>query len=284
MAGDPARGARATADATRGCADPVVRPLIACQTTHVSADRTAVVVEDDPDIRLLVLEVLEMAGFAVHEAPTGREGIDLVRELEPDLVTLDLGLPDLDGTEVCRRIRQFTDAYVIMITARRDEIDQLIGLEMGADDFIVKPFSPRALQARVAAMFRRSRSMVGSQVSGGNGGGQAEPVSQEPDGVIRRGALEVDLEGRLVHLEGKELHLTRTEFDLLATMLSGPRRVWTREALLRAVWGGEWNSDLHLVEVHMGNLRRKLGDSARSSRWIQTVRGVGYRLAAVDGG
>lgn len=233
-------------------------------------ERTAVVVEDDDDIRLLVVETLKPSGFVVHEASDGRRGIELVRELRPDLVTLDLGLPDLDGTEVCRRIREFSDAYVIMLTARSDEIDQLIGLEIGADDFIVKPFSPRTLQARVGALFRRAR--VGAEAKAGT-------EDEVEDTVIRRGALEVDVEARLVSMGGGELPLTRTEFDLLATMLTAPRRVWTREALLRAVWGGEWAQDLHLVEVHMGNLRRKLGDNPRDPKWIQTVRGVGYRLA-----
>lgn len=236
--------------------------------------RTAVVVEDDDDIRMLLTDVLSMSGFEVHSALSGRDGVELVRKVEPDLVTLDLGLPDMEGTEVCRRLRTFTSAYVIMITGRTDEVDQLIGLEVGADDFIVKPFSPRTLQARVAALFRRPR---GATVTGTL---EPEPATE----VVRRGGLEVDLEGRVVRLEGAELTLTRTEFDLLATMLTAPRRVWTREALLRAVWGGEWASDLHLVEVHMGNLRRKLGDRARDARWIQTVRGVGYRLAPVDGG
>ena len=227
--------------------------------------KTAVVVDDDADIRMLLHDVLAMAGFTVHTASTGRAGIALVREVEPDLVTLDLGLPDVDGITVCRSIREFTDAYVLMITARADEIDRLLGLEIGADDFVAKPFSPREVQARVAALLRRPRLAV-------------VPALHEHE-VVRHGNLELDLDGRVVTLAGAELELTRTEFDLLATMLGGPRRVWTRELLLRTVWGNDWAGDQHLVEVHVANLRRKLGDDARTARWIKTVRGVGYRLA-----
>lgn len=239
------------------------------------------VVEDDEDVRALVHQTLTLAGFEVHEAASGRSGIQLVREQAPDLITLDLGLPDLDGTEVCRLIRRETDAYVIMITARDDEVDQLIGLEIGADDFIVKPFSPRALQARVAAMFRRPKSPAATRRPSPESSDlpASAPASGDPPAVLRRGPLGMDVEARLARLDGRELALTRTEFDLLATMLGAPRRVWTRESLLRSVWGEEWAGDLHLVEVHMGNLRRKLGDTAREARWIQTVRGVGYRLA-----
>jgi DNA-binding response OmpR family regulator len=228
---------------------------------------SAVIVDDDADIRALIGELLRQSGFEVTEAATGAEGIAAVREVEPDVVTLDLNLPDLDGIEVCRRIREITDAYVVMLTARPDEIDRLMGLEIGADDYLTKPFSPRELRARIAAMLRRPRSVSGSAAESGS-----------PHETVRHGGLEIDIEGRLVMLDGVELDLTRTEFDLLATLLSGPRRVWPRETLLRTVWGTEWVSDGHLVEVHMANLRRKLGDDPRSGRYIRTVRGVGYRL------
>ena len=227
--------------------------------------------EDDPDISMLQRDVLEMAGFTVHEAANGRDGIHLVRLVTPDLVTLDLGLPDVDGITVCRTIREFTDAYVLMITARTDEIDRLLGLEIGADDFVDKPFSPREIQARVTALFRRPRGLGAA--------GRAQAPAEGEHQVVRHGELEVDLDGRIATLAGTELPLTRIEFDLLATMLGAPRRVWTRENLLRTVWGAQWVGDDHLVEVHVGNLRRKLGDDARTARWIRTVRGVGYRLA-----
>jgi two-component system OmpR family response regulator len=226
---------------------------------------SAVIIDDDSDIRALIAELLRQSGFEVTEAASGADGIAAVREVEPDVVTLDLNLPDLDGIEVCRRIREVTDAYVVMLTARPDEIDRLMGLEIGADDYLTKPFSPRELRARIAAMLRRPRS-----------GSQAGPGATTES--MRHGGLEVDIEGRLAMLDGVELDLTRTEFDLLATLLSGPRRVWPRETLLRTVWGTDWVSDGHLVEVHMANLRRKLGDDPRSGRYIRTVRGVGYRL------
>jgi len=232
----------------------------------VQVDRawSAVIIDDDADIRALIAELLRQSGFEVTEAASGAAGIAAVREVSPDVVTLDLNLPDLDGIEVCRRIREITDAYVVMLTARPDEIDRLMGLEIGADDYLTKPFSPRELRARIAAMLRRPRS--------------AAPSAASATESMRHGGLEVDIEGRLAMLDGVELDLTRTEFDLLATLLSGPRRVWPRETLLRTVWGTDWVSDGHLVEVHMANLRRKLGDDPRSGRYIRTVRGVGYRL------
>jgi DNA-binding response OmpR family regulator len=236
-------------------------------TVLVERAWSAVIVDDDADIRALIAELLRQSGFEVTEAASGTDGIAAVRELEPDVVTLDLNLPDLDGIEVCRRIREITDAYVVMLTARPDEIDRLMGLEIGADDYLTKPFSPRELRARIAAMLRRPRS-----------GAAGLPAPGAPAEPVRHGGLEVDIEGRLVMLDGIELDLTRTEFDLLATLLSGPRRVWPRETLLRTVWGTDWVSDGHLVEVHMANLRRKLGDDPRSGRYIRTVRGVGYRL------
>jgi DNA-binding response OmpR family regulator len=226
---------------------------------------SAVIIDDDADIRALIAELLRQSGFEVTEAANGADGLAAVRKVEPDVVTLDLNLPDLDGIEVCRRIREITDAYVVMLTGRPDEIDRLMGLEIGADDYLTKPFSPRELRARIAAMLRRPRS-----------GSAAAPGA--PAESVRHGGLEVDIEGRLAMLDGVELDLTRTEFDLLATLLSGPRRVWPRETLLRTVWGTDWVSDGHLVEVHMANLRRKLGDDPRSGRYIRTVRGVGYRL------
>jgi len=235
-------------------------------------DRRAVVIEDDADVRALLTQLLQQAGFEVTEAETGAAGVRAVRDLDADLVTLDLNLPDLDGIEVCRRIRDISEAYIVMLTGRPDEIDRLVGLETGADDYLTKPFSPRELRARVAAMMRRPRTRLSN--------GNAPAATADHAEPLRHGDLEVDIEGRIVLLAGKELDLTRTEFDLLATLLGGPRRVWPRESLLRAVWGNDWGSDGHLVEVHMGNLRRKLGDDPRNARYIRTVRGVGYRLGS----
>jgi two-component system OmpR family response regulator len=282
----------------------------------------AVVVDDDSDVRLLLRRTLEMQGFAVAEAASGSEALLSIKEYRPDIVTLDLNLPDLDGVEVCRALRKFSDAYVIMITARVDEIDELMGLEIGADDFIGKPFSPRAVQARVTAVLRRHRptpqrptplrratdflpveagnastgthlpprrraSDVGPEAAG-NSSTEATVATGADHGrndgthVVRHGPLVVEVEGRTALLEGVELVLTRTEFDLLEALAGAPRRVWTRKALLTKVWGSEWPMDEHLVEVHIGNLRRKLGDKGREPRFIRTVRGVGYRMAPAE--
>ena len=251
-------------------------------TGQNSAERRAVVVEDDADMRLLLVRTLQRHGFHVEEADTGAGGLRVIREHVPDLVTLDLNLPDLDGTEVCRRLREFSDAYVVMITGRADEIDELTGLQIGADDYISKPFSPRTVQARIEAMFRRPRPGNSSSRASATDA-VARPAVAPLDGHrIAHGPLVVDIDARLVLLEGKELALTRTEFDLLALMMGSPRRVWTREMLLRAVWGDQWASDQHLVEVHVGNLRRKLGDRGSSPRFIRTVRGVGYGMVALS--
>lgn len=244
-------------------------------------NRKAVVVEDDMDIRLLLARTLTMQGFDVVAASDGAEGLALIREHEPELVTLDLNLPDLDGTEVCRRLRVFSDAYVVMITARADEIDELLGLQIGADDFVTKPFSPRSLAARITAMFRRPRpSRIGSAPEPAGEPDAVEPADQGavPEGAAVHGVVSVDPESRTAQVAGKELVLTRTEFDLLAAFLGAPRRVWTKESLLRLVWGDEWATDEHLVEVHIGNLRRKIRDGGAETQVIRTVRGVGYGL------
>lgn len=239
-------------------------------------ERRALVVEDDEDIRALIEFTLQTQGFRVTAVDSGLAGVDAVREDDPDLVTLDLGLPGIDGIEACRRIREISDAYVVMITARDDEIDRLLGLETGADDFISKPFSARELKARVNAMFRRPRRGPAPSADAGTAG------LTEDHEILEHGVLRVDVDGRRAFRDGTELELTRTEFDLLAELMRTPARVWSREALLRSVWGTEWASDTHLVEVHIGNLRRKLGEKSEGVRFIRTVRGVGYRMELAD--
>ncbi|WP_191480151.1 response regulator transcription factor [Nocardioides ochotonae] len=240
------------------------------------AERQALVVEDDEDIRSLIEFTLSTQGFAVTAVGSGMEGVDHARERDPDLVTLDLGLPGIDGIETCRRIREFSDAYVVMITARDEQIDRLIGLETGADDFISKPFDVHELKARVNAMFRRPR----------RGPDVPTPLAQTARAngadheVLQHGPLRVDVDGRRAFRDRQELTLTRTEFDLLTELMRTPARVWTREALLRSVWDTEWASDTHLVEVHIGNLRRKLGED-KTTKFVRTVRGVGYRMESL---
>lgn len=237
-----------------------------------AAERRAVVVEDDEDIRSLIEFTLTSQGFDVRSVETGLAGLEAISTFDPDLVTLDLGLPGIDGIETCRRIRESNDVYIVMITARDEEIDRLIGLETGADDFISKPFSPRELQARVNAMFRRPRrSTVPVE--------QHTPLAAPHNEVLDHGPLKVDVDGRRAFRGDEELALTRTEFDLLTELMRTPARVWTREALLRSVWGTDWATDTHLVEVHVGNLRRKLGEAGRL---VRTVRGVGYRMDALE--
>ena len=264
--------------------------VVAMTSGPDSDSRVALIIEDDADVRQLLVMTLGMNGFTTIEAETGRQGVALVRERRPDLVTLDLNLPDIDGVEVCRQIRPVTDAYVIMITARQDEVDRLIGLEIGADDFVVKPFSPREVGARVNAMFRRPRNTVrnvSQPLLETADAGRSTPVAAPPpppvavepaEGVLVHGPITIDTEGRMAQLDGVELPLTRIEFDLLATLVSGPRRVWQRETLLSRIWGEGWVNDQHLVEVHIRNLRKKLGEDTKAPRFIRTVRGVGYRM------
>jgi DNA-binding response OmpR family regulator len=262
------------------------------------AQRVALVVEDDADIRELLTHSLAMQGFLVHSTSSGRTALDLVKEQAPDLVTLDLGLPDLDGVEVCRRIRQESDAYIVMISARVDEVDRLIGLEIGADDYLTKPFSPRELTARVNAMFRRPRQSpaapartISDEAAPSAAASASAPQSPADAGesVLTLGRIALDTDSRTAELDGDEVDLTRTEFDLLATMITKPRRVWPRDTLLRTIWGEGWTDDEHLVEVHVGNLRRKLSKAAAPAPpvpFIRTVRGVGYRMedpAQLDG-
>ncbi|HEY0952835.1 response regulator transcription factor [Nocardioides sp.] len=239
--------------------------------TAATAGRVALVVEDDEDIRALIEFTLATQGFEVIAVGSGLEGVEAVRDHHPDLITLDLGLPGIDGIEACRRIREISDAYVVMITARDEEIDRLLGLETGADDFIAKPFSARELKARVNAMFRRPRTVGGVPA--------VEVTGEGPHEVLVHGPLRVDVESRRAFRDDQELVLTRTEFDLLTELMRAPARVWSREALLRSVWGTDWASDTHLVEVHVGNLRRKLSQGIDpGTRFIHTVRGVGYRM------
>jgi DNA-binding response OmpR family regulator len=226
----------------------------------------AMVVEDEAPLATLLASYLEQAGFAVATTGDGAEAVVLAREIDPDVLVLDLGLPGLDGVEVCRQIRTFSDAYVVMLTARTDEVDTLIGLSVGADDYLTKPFSPRELMARIQAMLRRPRSR--------------DKADQESKEDRRFGALRIDPVGRDVWLDDELVALTRTEFDLLATLAQRPRMAFSRRQLIEAVWGAEWVGDEHLVDVHIGHLRRKLGDDATQSRFIRTLRGVGYRMGA----
>ena len=220
------------------------------------------VVDDEVPLAKVVASYLEREGFAVDLAHDGPSAVEQARRLRPDLIVLDLMLPGFDGVEACRQIRTFTDAYVIMLTARDDETDKVVALSVGADDYIVKPFSPRELIARTKAMLRRPRT----------------PAEPEPVPALHVGGLVVDPDARTVTLDGEPVELTRTEFDILAALASRPRSALTRAQIIEHVWGGEWFGDEHVVDVHVGHLRRKLRDDAAEPRFVRTVRGVGYGM------
>jgi DNA-binding response OmpR family regulator len=223
---------------------------------------TVLVVDDEIALAGVVAGYLERDGFSVLLAHDGPSAVELAESRRPDLIVLDVMLPGFDGVEVCRRIRQFSDAYIIMLTARDEEVDKIVGLSVGADDYLVKPFSPRELIARVRAMLRRPRSPAMSPA------------------VTTIGDLAIDEESRKVAVAGAPVELTRTEFDLLATMVARPRLAFSRRQLIDSVWGSDWYGDEHLVDVHVGHLRRKLGDDANEPRYVRTVRGVGYGLGS----
>ncbi|MBM7412685.1 DNA-binding response OmpR family regulator [Clavibacter michiganensis] len=287
----------------------------------MDSGRVALVIEDDGDIRQLLEVVLRQGGFEVHSAGTATDGVRLAAEVSPDVITLDVGLPDFDGFEAARRIRLVSDAYIVMLTAQGEEVDTLLGLEAGADDYIVKPFRPRELRARISAMMRRPRGGGDATATPAAGVPAApsapsapstpspaveaeepaqpeapaatpvvpataptEPASADED-VLRHNGLELDEGTRHVTVDGEPVDLTRTEFDLLASILASGGRVRTKGDLVRDIRSGSYavasstEPEERAVEVHLGNLRRKLHDDPREARWIQTVRGVGYRLA-----
>jgi len=222
----------------------------------------ALVVDDEPPLVRIVSGYLEREGFDVVAAGDGEAAVRLAREADPDVIVLDLMMPGVDGVEACRRIRMFSDAYIVMLTARDEEVDKLVGLSVGADDYVTKPFSPRELVARIRAMLRRPR------VPATPGGGP----------VRRFGDLEIDPAGREARVGGRPVELTRTEFDLLDVLSAEPRVAFSRRRLMERVWGGDWFGDEHVVDVHVAHLRRKLGDDAQHPRYVRTVRGVGYRM------
>lgn len=222
-------------------------------------------VDDEQALARLVAGYLERDGFEVHVSFDGAHALGLLREVDPDVVVLDLGLPGVDGVELCRQLRTFSDCYVLMLTARAEEVDTLIGLSVGADDYMTKPFSPRELMARVGVLMRRPRRAPA-------------PVAPSPDPALTIGSLTIDPAAREVTVDGEPVALTRTEFDVLAALASRPGVVLSRPALIETVWGPGWVGDEHLVDVHVLHVRQKLGDSAEQQRFVRTVRGVGYRM------
>ncbi len=218
------------------------------------------VIDDEPEIVKLVRAYLERAGFAVVSASEGQEALAVFRHERPNLVILDLNLPGMDGLDVCRALRRNSDVPIIMLTARIEETDRLIGLELGADDYVVKPFSPREIVARTRAVLRRT---------------EGEPVRPE---VLTSGDLSLDLPSRTATLDGQSLDLTTMEFDLLAFLIAHPGHVFTRMQLLERVQEHAYQGYERTIDVHVKNLRKKLDDDPHTPRFIETVRGVGYRF------
>jgi DNA-binding response OmpR family regulator len=228
------------------------------------------VVDDEARIRSILEAYLTADGFGVIQAGTGAEALELARRHAPDLVLLDIGLPDVDGLEVLRQLRTFSGVYVVLVTARAEEVDRVVGLTVGADDYVTKPFSPREVVARVRAVLRRGR--VGSADAGAD--------------VLRFPGLVIDVGRREVTVDSSPVTLTALDFDLLVALASAPGRVFSRAQLLEQVWGYDFFGDERVVDVHVRGMRKALGDDAGHPTVIGTVRAVGYKflLEPVPGG
>lgn len=233
----------------------------------MTANTRILVVDDEPPIVDLLSYNLEQAHYDVVVARDGEEAIQKARQENPDLIILDLMLPVIDGLEVCRTLRKERDVPIIMLTARGDEIDRVVGLELGADDYVVKPFSVRELLARVRNVLRRTTS----------------PVEHESDGVIRIGTLQIDESRRSVLFDEQIIGLTTLEFDVLYYLALHPGRVLTRERLLEEVWGYNYHGDARVVDALIKRVRKKLNQSDPAEGIIATVRGVGYKLDDMPG-
>jgi len=223
-----------------------------------------VLIEDDPAIRTALERALSRRGHAVYAAPTAMAGLELVTSRSPDVVVLDLGLPDVDGTQVLGMIRGISAVPVIVATARDDENEMVRVLDLGADDYVVKPFSAEQLEARLRAVLRRGRT------------------ADDPDPALTVGGLSVDRSTRVVTLDGRPLDLTRMEFDLLAYLAGRAGRVVSKRQLMAEVWQQPYGGADKTVDVHLSWLRRKLGETAAEPRFLQTVRGVGVKLVDPD--
>ncbi|MBM4421154.1 MAG: response regulator transcription factor [Chloroflexi bacterium] len=223
--------------------------------------KTILVVDDEPKIVRLARDYLEQAGFAVVGAGDGRAALDAARSSHPDLIVLDLGLPALDGLDVARTLRKASNVPIVMLTARAEESDKLVGLELGADDYITKPFSPKELVARVRAVLRRGER------------------GEDPPVTIRAGAIELDTARMRATVEGRVVDLTTTEFQILVSLARDPGRVLTRARLLDAIRGVAFESYERAIDAHVKNIRKKIEPDPREPRHLLTVYGVGYRLA-----
>jgi two-component system response regulator RegX3 len=223
------------------------------------------VVEDEESISQPFAEALRRAGFEALVTATAAGALELAGSTKPDLVMLDLALPDGDGRDICRELRRRSDVPIMMLTARGTEMDKIVGLELGADDYVVKPFSAAEVISRIRAVLRRSNRRDGA-----------------PEKPIRIGALELDPGARIARIDGRELDLSRKEFDLLTELMRHAGQVVKREDLMAEVWDTNWFGSTKTLDVHIGWLRRKLGDDSADPTYIETVRGVGFRFAAPE--
>jgi DNA-binding response OmpR family regulator len=230
---------------------------------EVGARRCALVVDDEPHVVELLNQTLASEGFSVVTAPDGMAALRRAREYGPDVIVLDIGLPGLDGFEVCRTLRKETNAPIIVVSARGDEVDKIVGLEIGADDYLAKPFSPREFVARLRAVLRRSR---------------VDPPT--PAKVRTIGDVCVDADRREVLVAGRAVRLKPREFDLLWLFARHEGHVFTRDQLIEAVWGFDFEGDPRTVDVHVRRIRRALGDPAARPRYLHTVFGLGYKFTA----
>jgi two-component system response regulator RegX3 len=230
------------------------------------AKRTILLVEDEESITAPLVEALDREGFHTAVSATAGESLDIAERVKPDLVLLDVMLPDGSGFEVCRELRARSRVPIIMLTARGEEADRVAGLELGADDYVVKPFSARELVARVRAVLRRT----------------AEAGERRSEGVTEVGEVRLDPARRTATFQGEELELSRKEFDLLRLLIENAGSVVTRERLIDEVWDTNWFGSTKTLDVHVSGLRKKLEDDPGSPRYIHTVRGVGFRFASPD--
>jgi two-component system, OmpR family, response regulator RegX3 len=260
-----AREAAAASAAVRAMVETGTLP--ACSEGPVRVGRrTVLLVEDERSITEPLKEALAREGFDATVAPSAAEALERTRELKPDVVLLDVMLPDGSGFDVCRELRRESRVPIIMVTARGDEADRIVGLELGADDYVTKPFSAREVAARIRAVLRRAE----------DGGVESE------GGAVVVGELRVEPARRTAALAGRELELSRKEFDVLALLAAESGRVVTRERLLEEVWETTWFGSTKTLDVHVSALRRKLGDDPAAPTYLHTVRGVGFRLQAPD--
>jgi two-component system response regulator ResD len=235
------------------------------------------IIEDETNIAQLIRLYLEQADYKVLAASDGIAGLELHAREHPDLVILDLMLPGLDGMEVCRRIRAWADTPILMLTARNAEEDRIAGLELGADDYLVKPFSPREVVSRVKAILRRSAPSSNNPHES-----SAEAATSTSKDELRFPGLSINIPARRVEIKGERITLTVKEFDVLVALASSPERVFSREALLNQVWGYTYLGDGRTVDVHIGTLRKKLEAVQGAQHYIKTVWGVGYKFTLED--